>query len=481
MITKNCKPTEVFRFFEEIAGIPRPSFQEKKISDYLVKFATDRKLEWYQDDIYNVIIIKEASEGYEDRDPVIIQGHMDMVCEKELTCNKDMSLEGLDLMVEDGYLSAKGTTLGADDGIAVAMALAILDDEQFKHPRIEFICTVSEETGMEGATGIDLSKIKGRKLINIDSEVEGVITCGCAGGVMAYVDCGFERVMKKGTLIDISVSNCTGGHSGVEIHKGRINASLAANRLLTAAKSSGHDIFLNSFTGGNKDNAIPRDAIASIVVADFEAKDIIDYIRHEASAIIAEYQKTDTAMDIIIKPVGSGEYSVLDYSDTIRVIALMNSIPNGVVTMSQDIEGMVETSLNLGVASLGQHELYLHYCIRSNSRTALGALTARIASIVDAFNCKIAYNGQYPAWEYKKDGPFRERCIEIYKDMYGEAPIVESVHAGLECGVLSSKLPELDAISIGPNILDIHTPQERLDIASTERVYEYVRRIIVEV
>ncbi len=472
-VLSNCKPERVFHYFEEICNIPHPSYHEEKISAYLVDFAKAHNLEYYTDDLYNVIIIKEASEGMENVPPIILQGHMDMVAEQDPDCTKDMLTEGLDLEVVDGYVTAKGTTLGGDDGIAVAMSLALLEDETLKHPRLEVIITVSEEVGMEGAAGIDVSMIQGRKLLNLDSEEEGHFLCGCAGGCRMELEYPAKKEQVKGALVSVEVSDCKGGHSGTEIDKGRANASYMVNRILAAALEVS-DVNLVEFIGGTKDNAIPR-ATSAKVIASAEA---VKAMETEAAAIKNEYAVTDPDMKIAIKSEGNVVVDGVSAEDTKKMIQLLSCMPDGVQAMSHDIEGLVETSLNLGILKLTDEGLNFSCALRSSVDSAKAALMRKVTMVGNAFGCKISTHGQYPAWEYKRESSFRDELVALYEEMTGEKALVETLHAGVECGLLASKLPGLDAVSIGPEMHDIHTPKERLGIASTERIYNYVRRVI---
>ncbi|WP_033152654.1 aminoacyl-histidine dipeptidase [Pseudobutyrivibrio ruminis] len=472
-VLSNCKPERVFHYFEEICNIPHPSYHEEKISAYLVDFAKAHNLEYYQDDLYNVIMIKEASEGMENASPIILQGHMDMVAEQDDDCKKDMLTEGLDLEIVDGFVTAKGTTLGGDDGIAVAMALAILEDEELKHPRIEVIITVSEEVGMEGAAGIDVSMLKGRKLLNLDSEEEGHFLAGCAGGCRVDVEFPVKKESLKGALVSIEVKNCTGGHSGAEIDKGRANASYVANRVLAAGLEAG-EVCIVDLVGGTKDNAIPRATSAKVVTTPAA----IEAMTKEAAAIKNEFAITDPEMEIVITNEGNVVVDGVNAAQSERFIQLLQCMPNGVQTMSHDIEGLVETSLNLGILNVLDDEIKYSCSLRSSVDSAKNALIRKVLMVAKAFGCQTSIHGEYPAWEYLRESSFRDEMVKIYTDMYGEAPTVETIHAGVECGLLASKLPGLDAVSIGPEMYDIHTPKERLSIASTERVYNYVRKVI---
>ncbi len=474
-VLSELQPVNVFKYFEEICSIPHPSYKEEQISNYLVTFAKERGLEYYQDDVFNVIIIKEASEGYEDVEPLIIQGHMDMVAEKVNGCDKDMNCEGLDLAIDGDYVFAKGTTLGGDDGIALAYALAILDDDSIKHPRLEVVCTVCEEVGLEGASHIDVSMLQGKKLLNIDSEEEGVFLTSCAGGCCVEVLDTFDLENVNGTRIKISISNLTGGHSGVEINRGRANAHLLLGRILRDLDDEA-DFNLLSVKGGKKDNAIPRECIAELIVTN-SIEAVTATFNKTVNEIKEEYSATDPDMDVSVEWIGEVESLALSYKDTKKVIALVQALPANVIRMSQDIEGLVETSLNMGIMSVVDGEMKLGFSVRSSIDTAKQDLIDRLKYISEAFGAKVKIYGNYPAWEYKKDSSLREDMVNIYEKMYGTTPKLEAIHAGLECGIFCGK-KDFDCVSFGPNVIDIHTPDEKLSISSTKRVYEFLLNVI---
>ncbi len=487
-VLENLEPKNVFHYFEEICNIPHPSYKEKQISDYLVQFAKEHHLTYYQDSLYNVIIIKEASAGYENVPAIILQGHMDMVCEKEAGCKKDMDTEGLDLVVEGDYISAQGTTLGGDDGIAVAYALAILDDDSLKHPRLEFVCTVSEEVGMEGAAGIDVSMLQGRKLLNMDSEDEGHMLVSCAGGCSAQVNLPVERQTISGTKLTVDITGLTGGHSGTEIDKGRANSNMLMARVLREAMEV-VPFSLIRLTGGSKDNAIPRDAKAEILVTDSQAASVAENLDQALELLAAavtktgtdirkEYASADGGINITVTSEGSTTNSALSLDSTRACLAMMLSLPNGIIRMSMDIEGLVETSLNLGICNLDQEALHLRYAVRSSVGTAKQALLGQMEFVAKQQGGQVVLNGMYPAWEYKRESKLRQDMMDVFQKMFGHEPIMEAIHAGVECGILSGKIEGLDCISMGPDMLDIHTPSERLSISSTRRMYEYVVQVL---
>ena len=449
-VLTDLEPKNVFSFFEDICSIPHPSYKEEKISNYLVEFAKARGLEHYQDELHNVIIIKEASEGYEDVEPIILQGHMDMVCEKAPDCDKDMDEEGLDLLIDGDFISAKGTTLGGDDGIAVAYALAILDDDS-------------------------LSMLKGKKLLNMDSEEEGVMLASCAGGCRADVKLPVERETVSGTKLTVSLSGLTGGHSGSEIDKGRGNANTLMSRLLRDASAP---VAIASIDGGRKDNAIPRECTAQIIVAPDEAAAVKASIEQAAAEIAEEFKASDPDLKLTVSEETDCSESAISAKDSARVIALIEVLPNGIIRMSREIDKLVETSLNLGVLKSDDAAVTLRYAVRSSVGVAKKSLKNQLVCIAGAFAAEVTFEGDYPAWEYKKDSKLREDMVRIFEEMYGKKPTVEAIHAGVECGLLSGKIEGLDCISMGPDMYDIHTTEERLSISSAKRSYEYILRVI---
>ncbi|MDD7641589.1 MAG: aminoacyl-histidine dipeptidase [bacterium] len=476
-VLEHLEPKKVFHYFEEICNIPHPSYKEKKISDYLVNFAKEHGLEHYQDDLYNVVMIAPATAGYENEEPVILQGHMDMVCEKAPGVEIDFENEGLKLLIDGDYVTADGTTLGGDDGIAIAYALAILDSPEIAHPRLEVIITVSEEVGMEGATGIDLSMLQGHKVLNLDSEAEGVMTVSCAGGNSSICHIPMNYEAAQGTPLTVAVKGLKGGHSGVEIDKGRANANLVMGRLLLTLDQAGLEYGIASMAGGAKQNAIPREATAAIVTAPEKKAAVISCLQETIAQIKKEYATTDPDLTLEVSEQAEAA-QVLTKESKDKAVLLLNNLPGGIQAMSADIEGLVETSLNMGVVVLDEKELRMEFAVRSSLITARDAVTARIRNMVEFVGGTLDVNGIYPAWEYKKDSVMREDAARIFEQMYGKAPKIEAIHAGLECGILAGKIKDLDGISIGPDMIGIHTFEEKLSISSTKRVYEFVLEVL---
>lgn len=468
------KPEGVFKYFEEICRIPHGSGNTKQISDYLVSFAKDRGLRYIRDELNNVIIFGEGTCGYEDHEPVIIQGHMDMVCEKDPDCTIDMAVHGLDITHDDGWIYAKGTTLGGDDGIAVAMGLALLADKTIAHPPLEVVITVDEETGMDGAAGIDLSMLKGRKMLNIDSEEEGVFTVSCAGGCKSTISLPVGRRAVYGPCVKLTVEGLQGGHSGVEIHKNRANANKVMGEFLSRIQKI-IPVAITKLSGGAKDNAIPRSCQVTLVALGM----YIDRINGIAEELQKEIRTNFDEPEAIVRgdDVDALGGNALSTEDSAKVIALLNSVPNGVQSWSKDIEGLVQTSLNLGIAELST-ELQLTFAVRSSVEQEKRDLLSKLREQAEFYGAEYTEHGDYPAWEYKKDSVLRDTMVKVYKDMFDADPQVVAIHAGLECGLLGEKLPGLDCVSIGPNMKDIHTSREKLEIASTERTWNFVTEIL---
>ena len=468
------EPASVFGFFEEICSIPHGSRNEKAISDYLVSFAKARNLRYIQDEVNNVIIFQEGTCGYEDHAPVILQGHMDMVCEKDASCPIDMAVEGLDVTHDGRCVFAKGTTLGGDDGIAVAYALALLDDTTIPHPPLEVIITTDEEVGMLGASAIDLSMLKGRTLINLDSEDEGIFTVSCAGGARATINLPEERRSVYGPCIRLVVDGLKGGHSGVEINQNRANANKIMGEFMSRIQAL-MPLCLTSFTGGSKDNAIPRSCQANLVAMGIGLERINGIAEQLQAEVREQYDEPEATVQAFDVDALGG--NALTTELTSKVIGLLCACPNGVQKVSNDIPGLVQTSLNLGIAKLG-NGMSLTFSVRSSVNSEKEELLQKLRDLAAFYDAGYSQMGEYPAWEYKTDSASREKMVSIYTEMFGKEPKVVAIHAGLECGLLSEKLPGLDCVSIGPQMHDIHTSREKLEILSTERTWKFLLEVL---
>lgn len=461
---------EFLRYFEEFSLIPHGSGNTRLIADYLCGFARDRGLEYHRDGADNVIIKKAATVGYEDRPTVILQGHHDMVEAQTPDCKKDMKLEGLELFRDGDLLRAKGTTLGGDDGIALAYALAILDSDSIPHPAIEALFTSDEEIGLLGAVALDGSLLDGRIMINIDSDVEGIFTVGCAGGMRTDVTL---PLLWEGTVPEscykIECRGFKGGHSGIEIDKGRSNAIKVLGECLGAIAG----VRVCSIEGGNADNAIPRSASAVIMLD----RDPTDEVNAAVEGMREIYFATEEGAEVAVtevEPAGR----VMSRISSERAVALLSEMPSGVIAMSEDIPGLVETSLNLGIAGTDESDLTLSFSIRSAKGAAKRTLADKVRELAEKHTAHASERGEYPAWEYKRDSHLRDVMKSTYEDMYGKSPEIVTIHAGLECGIFSEKLEGLDCVSIGPDNYDIHTTEERLSIPSALRVYEFLLEVL---
>lgn len=468
------RPESVFAYFEKLCSIPHGSQNTKAVSDYLVSFAKEQGLRYEQDGLNNVILFGEASQGYEDHASVILQGHMDMVCEQDETSSIDMGKDGLEIGHNGEVVFAKGTTLGGDDGIAVAYALALLADKSIPHPPLEVILTVDEEVGMEGAAGIDLSSLKGRTLVNLDSEDEGIFTVSCAGGARGTIHLPMPRRAVYGPCVRLTVDGLQGGHSGVEIHKNRGNANKIMGEFLSRVQAI-MPVCITKLSGGAKDNAIPRSCQVTLVAMG----GYLERINGIAEALQAEVRAQYDEPEAVIRgdDVDALGGNALSTEDSAKVIALLCAAPNGVQAWSKDIPGLVQTSLNLGVAELGE-ELRLTFAVRSSVNREKRELLRKLEELAAFYGGSYSEMGDYPAWEYKKDSRLRDTMVAVYRRMFGKEPEVVAIHAGLECGLLGEKLPGLDCVSVGPQMHDIHTSRETLEIASTERTWNFLLEVL---
>ena len=476
-VLANLEPASVFHYFEEICSIPHTSHHEKALSDYCVQFAKAHGLACRQDEMGNVLIKAPATPGYENQPALILQGHLDMVGDKTAACPLDLEKDAIQLVVDGDYVRAEGTTLGGDDGIAVAMILALLESGALPHPALEAVLTVDEETGMIGAAAIDLSDLRGRLLINLDSEVEGVFTAGCAGGATAVIDIPVKREPFTGESLFITVSGLTGGHSGIEINRGRANAVVLLGRILDAIGRA-TTMRLCSVSGGSKDNAIPVSACATLVVENRGRAAAA--CRRMEEVFRREYAVADGAITVSAQS-GQDAGVPMDADITRRALTLLQCAPNGVQEMSREVEGLVQTSLNLGILTTSADSVRASFCVRSNINSQKEMLLRRLELLSAVFGGTFSISGDYPAWEYSADSPLRRLMAEVFAEQCGHAPTVEVIHAGVECGLLADKLSGLDCVSIGPDLTEIHTPRERMHIASVQRTWalltETLRRL----
>ena len=478
------EPAKVFQFFEEICSIPHGSRNVEQISNYLVDFARKRGLKYRQDEKYNVVIWKDGSKGYENAEPVILQGHMDMVAVKTADCPKDMDKDGLDLEVNGDLISAKGTSLGGDDGIAVAYSLAILDDPDMPHPPLEVIITTDEEIGMLGAAYMDVTDIKGRLFLNMDSEDEGIFTVSCAGGATVTCKFPYERENVEAAVMRVSLDGFSGGHSGVEIDKGRANANVVMGRLLYSVMN---DVRLISINGGEKDNAIALSCQAEIAVPADKAEEVKNKMQETFAIVAEEYKVTDPNAALHVEAgdadkadgtAQSTDVQALTAKDTATVIQALLHMPYGIQRMNPEIEGLVQTSLNLGILRTNETSVDLSYAVRSASEHEKQFLIDKMDALAVLLGGITEISGPYPGWEYRADSRLRDVLVDTYRELYGNDPVVEGIHAGLECGLFASKMGDIDAVSLGPQMEGIHTVNEVLSISSVQRTWELVTKAL---
>lgn len=472
---ENLQPKEVFKWFYEISQIPRGSGNERAISDFLVKFANDRKLEVYQDSAMNVIIKKAGSKGFENSQTVIIQGHMDMVCEKEAGSGHDFLKDPISWDLRGEMLYAKGTTLGGDDGIAVAYALAILDSDTIPHPPLEVLITTEEETGMGGAMAISGEHLSGKKLLNIDSEEEGVFLVSCAGGANANVYFNIAREQKQGKTIKIEVSGLLGGHSGMEIIKQRANAIKILARILNGVRAE-TPLNIVEIAGGSKHNAIPKNAYCIAAAEDSEKA--VKAAEKIGAILKAEYGTADKDLTVKAGEICNSNSQMFTKEFTDSLIDFMIMVPDGVQYMNMEIAGLVQTSLNNGILEEEDEKLKFTISVRSGLKSALDETFEKINLCAKRTGGECIKKSEYPAWEYEAVSEVRDIAVKTYKEVSGKDAEITAIHAGLECGLLKKALPGIDAISFGPNLYDVHTPDEHMEIKSVERVWKFLLKYL---
>jgi Xaa-His dipeptidase len=484
MSIEKLYPEKVFHYFAEISKIPRASKKEKEISDWLVKFAKERKLKVIQDEHYNVIIKKKATEGYEDFSPLILQGHMDMVWEKNKDTEFDFSTQGIELVIDGDFLKANGTTLGADNGIAIAYALAILDSDDIKHPALEVVITTDEEDGMSGVANLDFDEFDGKTLINLDTEEYGEVYVSSAGGTRTETKFIFEtkKIGNGYTPISIEVKGLSGGHSGAEIHKNLGNSIKILSEVLYHL-SKRYEMSLIHIDGGGKVNAIPREAVAEIAVK--LDGDSIDEFKKLAELafenILKDFKVSDKSPILAIEKIEEKNLGI-SLGDTLNIINFLHEVPNGVLEMSKHIEGLVETSINIGFISTeivdGNVKIRIKSLARSMANDPLNKLVEEITDLTRKHDANIKIAASNPSWEYKEDSKIRELIAKSFKEITGNEPVIKAIHAGLECGVFTQNIKGADVVSIGPNIYGAHTPEERMDIKSVGETWEWLLKIL---
>ena len=473
-VLNGLQPERVFYFFEEITKIPHGSGDMSAIASFCVDFAKKHNLKYYHDKENNVVIYKDGTKHLNNAEPIILQGHLDMVCQKTEDCSIDFSKDALEIFIDGNFIKAKNTTLGADNGIAVASVLAILESDCYAHPPIEAVFTTDEETGMVGANNLDTSVLKSKRMINIDSEEDDTMTVSCAGGADFLATFNFQRELVEGVKIELIIKGLKGGHSGIEIDKGRVNANILAGRVLNHLKTT--DFNLISINGGDKTNAITNLCKINLCVNNSEKfiKDATEYLETIKSEIAA--REPDFCYEL--NTLENGSFEAINKESQNAIIYALTCMPNGVLDMSAEITGLVETSLNLGILATSENYTELKTSLRSNKMSALSALEDRLKTFFSILPCECTTFDKYPSWEFNSNSTLQGLFKEIYEKETGEKLKVEAIHAGLECGVFASKIKDFDCISIGPNMFDVHTVKERLSISSTERTFKILLKVL---
>ncbi len=479
----NLEPTKVFSYFERISKIPRCSGDEQAISDYLVQFAKDRELFVNQDEANNVIIKKPGTKGYENAPIVILQGHMDMVGSKNFDSNHNFETDPIDLLIEGDMLTANGTTLGADDGIAVAYCLAILDSDDIPHPPLEIIITTDEERGLVGAVNADVGPLDGKIFINIDNEDERELLVSCAGGarfniLLPIIWDTYDKALYEGYRV--LIKGLKGGHSGADIHLNRANAHKLLGRVLYSLNQK-MDCKLITVAGGMQDNAIPREAYAELLI---EKSDIADFkaeCDRLSKEITHEFKTSDSQIKMEVDEITDLKDKAMADATFKALTDLIMILPNGIQTMSADIEGLVESSLSWGVLQQEENRIILSAAVRSSVKSLKGLINEQLKIFANQYGASYAIKGDYPEWEYMRESKLRDICTGVYERVYNHEPIIRALHAGVECGVFAEKIPGIDMISIGPNLYDVHSPDERLSIPSAKKTWDFLLEVLKEI
>ncbi len=459
---------QIFKYFEEICSIPHGSGNMEKISEYVLLFAEKNGLRAIRDDAFNVIVYKDASKGYESAEPVILQGHLDMVCQKADGVDINFEEQGITPFIDGDYIKAKGTTLGADNGIAVSMIMAILADKNISHPHIEAVFTTDEEIGMLGAEELDVRLLSAKRMINLDSEEADTMTVSCAGGSDFRMELTITKKQVSGTRLTVEVCGLKGGHSGVEIDKCRQNANTLMGRILNFAKEKA-EFSIMDINGGTKSNAIPRNS--KVELATENAEELISILRLYEEKVKTEIKNPEEDFTLKIEVLEKGNFEVFADDIKEKLVNILLLTPNGVLQMSAEIENLVETSLNLGILANENGKIVMQYALRSNKQSALDYLEEKMIAFSKLFTADFKISGRYSPWEFKENSKLREVYKEAYRHEFSKDVKVSAIHAGLECAVFAKKISDLDCISIGPDMWGVHTVEETLSISSVERIF----------
>lgn len=472
-------PNAVWTIFEEITRVPRPSKKEGKIIAYLEDFATKHGLKYRKDEVGNVVILKEATKGYESHPTVILQSHVDMVCEKRADVKIDFENDPIEAYIDGENVRARGTTLGADDGIGMAAALALLIDKEAAHPALEALFTIDEETGLTGAFNLKEGMLEGTKLINMDSEEEGEFTIGCAGGVdtLGYLPYKAENSPTEYAWFKVGVEGLLGGHSGEDIIKGRGNANKILVRALLSGGSNDFGVRLAKIDGGNLRNAIPRDAYAIVGVKSDKAAYFTEWITKFDAQIKGELTFTDKGVKVSAE-ITEQPTKVIDLATQRNLFALVEGLPNGVLAMSFAVKGLVETSSNLASLKMDDNQIVITTSQRSSVESAKHDTALSIESVMSLAGCRVEHSDGYPGWAPNPNSELLAKAADVYERLFGKKPIIKAIHAGLECGLFLEKYPSLDMVSFGPTLEGVHSPDERLEIPTVEKFWKLLVELV---
>lgn len=468
---------DTFDYFYQICQIPRESGNEEGMRQFLLSWARDNGFEAVRDKAGNIIVRVPATEGMENRKSIALQGHMDMVCVKREGSTHDFTKDPIEVVVDGDFIRAKDTSLGADNGVAVAMTMALFTDPDVKHGPLEGVFTFEEETGLTGAFKIDPSVVRSRKLLNLDSEEEGVIYIGCAGGKDVKGTLKVSREKAGGVLIRVSTGGLKGGHSGGEINRQRLNAIFASSRLIMSLEKEGIEYRLVSFDGGTRRNVIPSTCCFEVLVSEKDAEKACKVLEAERAVIAEENRYEEPDYRVTISSC-AGSFEALNVSDSRKIAGALFTSPNGVYSMSLAVENVVETSDNLAIARLDGEKFFVEFSVRSLVDTASSMLVRRIGTLLEAFGFESVLEDSYPAWTPNPDSDFLKICVKAWEACTGKKPLVTSIHAGLECGVINSRIEGMDSISLGPDLFSVHTVNEHLSISSTKRLYDFVKYMV---
>lgn len=480
-ILKGIEPQEVWNYFEEICKYPRPSKKEEKIAAYIKGWAKDNGFEVKEDAIGNFVVRKPATPGMENRKAVCIQGHIDMVCEKNADVEFDFDNDSIQPYIDGDWVKAKGTTLGADNGVGVAMGMAILTAEGIKHPDMELLCTLDEETGLTGAIQLGTGLLRSEILINLDSEEDGTFTIGCAGGINTRGVYKYESEATPSDMVayKVAVRGLRGGHSGIEINDGRGNAAKFMTRILWNATNK-FNIRLADFTSGNKHNAIPREAFATILIAEAATADFHSFIADWDKQYKAEYGSKEPNISISAEKVAApAKIMTTDLQN--RLLNSFYAMPHGVYRMSPDIEGLVQTSTNFAIVETKDDIIDVLTSQRSSVGTEIHDMCGTVAAAFKLGGAEVEYGDGYPEWEPNIHSPILQEAKEVFHNIFGKEPIIQAIHAGLECGLIGEKYPGMDMLSFGPTLKEVHSPDEMIDIPTTQNCWKLLKAIIENV